>query len=919
SPGRGSKSEKARGLAGLLFFAAELEQNSSACRELIGAIQRRLLETRTRRGGFGFGDLLRVARDALRDHPAIAAAAAASIDTLLVDEFQDTSRVQRDLILLLRERPDSAARRTPGQLPSATDLSPHGLVVVGDRKQSIYGFRGADVSVFAELAAELAGEAAASALELGGVRVSDAPVADFESLKHNYRSGPAILDAVNLIAARDFAERPTRPYEVRYATAEALAAPATRAAGERGVVTLIGDDGGVPESATPIVASATAGLRSAFVAAGFCLHAAAAGAAFREIAVLARRRATLPLVELALDRVGIPYVVSGRALYATREVRDLFAALRLAHDPLDRHALAVVARGLLGGLSDPTLAALCEPRRGLGPVHRWELEAVDEPEQRQAVRLLQERLQDFARVAPRLSPRDALSFAIDLFELENVLAALPRGQVRLGNALRLVEIAARQGGGLQSFVRWLEEQIATEADESEAAVFSEEDDAVRLVTIHGSKGLAFPIVVLLDVAVSEQPRNFPLTLFRGAERSKLVFRQRSQSGALHHPGQRVAYEDQQRRVNAERQRLSYVGITRAERELALVLPPDGAQIKPQTLAATVTRLRQSGELGAIDGVRELDARELLALEPLTAEPTIEAPEPPPRRPTEVRVTALPLAATALGDFALCQRRFELIHVLGLDEPALSGGPALEATTDDPRTLGSVAHRLLERWPLERWGLSTSADDVRSELESEGLERSPATEELAGGLARFLSGAFAARVRRARRVERELELSTLFELAPATSEQRTPRRRAPNPHQLELFSPPRAATEAGTRVLLKTTLDLLVEHDDGSLDIIDYKRSKGRFGERYFLQLSAYKAAVSRHYSAKAVRTGLVHLLGEDAEPHWYEPAALDVTTLATELARARWEERFLPVEKPRCERIGCGFVTTCHRASPTAR
>ncbi len=909
---KGSKALKARALAGLLFLAPELEENAQTCANLVGAIQRRLREARTRRGAYGFGDLLCIARDALRDQPAIAALAAAQIDTLLVDEFQDTSRVQRDLILLLRERPDAALKREPGRLPRAQDLSPSGLVVVGDRKQSIYGFRGADVSVFAELAAELAGESAVSALELGGVRGTATPVADFKSLKHNYRSGPAILEAVNLIARRDFAVRPERPYEVRYADAEALSPPA-QAAGERGLVTLIGDDGSLPEAAPAIVAGATAGLRSAFVAASFCLHSAASGAAFRDIAVLARRRATLPLVELALDRVRVPYVVSGRALYATREVRELFAALRLAHDPLDRHALAVVARGLLGGLSDPTLCALCEPRRGLLPAARWHLDAIDEPEQRQAARLLQERLLDFAHVAPRLSPRDALSFAIDLFELEAVLSALPRGQVRLGNALRLIEIAARQGGGLASFVRWLDEQIATEADESEAAVFSEEDDAVRLLTIHGSKGLAFPIVVLLDIAASEQARNFPLSLFRDGQRTKLMFRQRSPSGALHHPGQRAAYEDQQRRANAERQRLSYVALTRAVHELALVLPPDAATLKAETLATTLAALRQSGELLAIPGTRELCARELLALGPCPPERAGAAPEPPPRRPAEASVSALTLAATALGDFALCPRRFELVHVLGLDEPALSGGPALEAAGDDPRTLGSAAHRLLERWPLERWGEVTSEELVLRELEREGLEPTPAAHELAQGLARFLAGAFAGRVQRARRVERELELSTLFELAPPPDAGRA-RRGAPNPLQLDLFAAPSPASRAGTRVLLKTTLDLLVEHADGSIDIVDYKRSKGRFGERYSLQLSAYKAAVTRHYSATAVRTGLVHLLGQDPEPVWSEPAPLDVTALTKELCRARWDERFLPVEKPRCEAIGCGFVTTCHRA-----
>ncbi|HEV8246362.1 MAG TPA: PD-(D/E)XK nuclease family protein, partial [Polyangiaceae bacterium] len=588
--------------------------------------------------------------------------------------------------------------------------------------------------------------------------------------------------------------------------------------------------------------------------------------------------------------------------------------------------LATVARGLLGGLSDSTLASLCEAGRGLKPASRWLVDVIAEPEQRQAATLLRERIADFGRVAPRLSPRAALAFAIELFELESVLAALPRGQVRFGNVLRLLEIATRHGGGLATFTRWLEEQINIDADESEAAVFSQEDDAVRLVTIHGSKGLAFPIVVLLDIGAVEQPRSFPISLLREPPTApKLVVRQRAASGSLHNPLQRAAYEDAARRAAAERQRLAYVALTRAERELVLIVPP--APAKPQSLAHTLQELDADGSLPTIDGFRRLRTRELLARAPLALEGSGETPPPPPHRPQQAAVSTLAVGATALADFALCERRFELIHVLGLDEPALAGSANFEPASDDPRSLGSAAHRLLERWPLERWGQPTRADLLIAELEQEGLSAASAsTLELAAGVARFLSGPFAAQVRGARRVYRELELSTLFRVAPnlaartlARSGKRT-RRASENPSQLDLFaSTPDEAAPDGMRVLLKTTLDLLVEHDDGSFDIVDYKRSTGRFAERYALQLAAYRSAVERHYRASRVRTGLVHLLAESPEPTWAEPVGLDVARLATELSSARWAERFLAVEKPRCQRVGCGFIATCHRTPAAPR
>jgi hypothetical protein len=199
---------------------------------------------------------------------------------------------------------------------------------------------------------------------------------------------------------------------------------------------------------------------------------------------------------------------------------------------------------------------------------------------------------------------------------------------------------------------------------------------------------------------------------------------------------------------------------------------------------------------------------------------------------------------------------------------------------------------------------------------EGVAPGDAANELAAGIARFLSGSFARSARGARRVVRELEHATLFTRAIAAPEK--PKRRGrerKNPLQLTLFAPAPAEAPSDDRahgVLLKTTLDLLVEHQDGSFDVVDYKRSKGRFRDRHALQLSAYRSAVSEHFRATEVRIGLVHLLGGDGEPHWVDPVPFDVARLAQSLGRARWEEHFPPVQKSACERIGCGFVGTCH-------
>jgi ATP-dependent helicase/nuclease subunit A len=907
--------------------AEQLDADAGGASELLSKIQRALSERRRSEGTLGFGDVLRLARDGLRDHPKLAKSASQTMEVLLVDEFQDTSRVQRDLLLLLRERPSSIARRKPGQVPIAQDISPRGLVVVGDRKQSIYAFRGAEVSVFAQLAAELAGAPAAEQLQLQGVQPSSEPVAEFHTLTANYRSSRAIIDAVNTIARADFNQRPERAFEIRYTAAEALALPAGAEAAPPGTVTIVEDDGSAPEDphAPALLRQAEGTLRSAFAAAGLCAKLARSGTPFSEIALLARRRATLPMLELALDRLNIPFVVAGRALYATPEVRDLFAALRLQVDPGDRHALAVLARGPFGGLSDRALAELCTARRGLDPVRDWSASRLSDPLEHDTLNTLRERLLEIGQVAPRLSPRDALSLIADRFQLEALYSLLPRGRTRFGNVERLLEIAARQGGSLQSFVRWLERQIANETDEAEAAVFSDDDDAVRLLTIHGSKGLAFPTTIVLDTGSSERANLAPIGLLRGERETSLVIRHVTDAGNLTTPLSRRATEDSLARARAERQRLSYVALTRARQHLAIVLP--AGKLRPDSLAASI--VSAGAELDEITGLTRVAAHQLFDEPAFDPSASAAPPAPPPNRPARPRVTLATIGVTALSDFAICARRFELAHLWSLAEPR-AGARVATASGEDPRALGSAAHRVLEEFPSERWGTAVDAAEILTALAREGLQPdAESSEGTAHGIARFLAGPYARSVREdGSRIRRELSLGIPFRSAPAQVSLppvRSARTRGPRvaPGQLELFAL-RPRTNAPdpelltATVVLKATLDLVIERADGGIDVIDYKRSRGGDADRYSFQLAAYRSAAQHHFGVDRVRTGLVHLLGENNEPDWQTPPEFDFFELGTRLIEARFHDSWPGISEPACRKAQCGFVSACHARSRSA-
>jgi ATP-dependent helicase/nuclease subunit A len=949
-PGR-TNPDRGVHLAAWLAEAPHLAARERALVDLLDDIRERLRAARRRAGALSFGDLLRSARDGLRDVPEVSAAVRASLDVLLVDEFQDSSRIQRDLVYLLRERDDAAEARARGECPGAASIVGHGLFLVGDRKQSIYGFRGADVAVFARFCVDLAGEAAARALGIPRpAGASDEGVtADFVALRESRRSGEAVLAFVNAFSARDFAANrgaEPRDFEVAYGHAEHLAPfgpPPGETPRPRGDVVFVRDDGRAPEGAPPLVTSAAGAGREGFVAAAVVARELREGrAACRDVAVLARRRSTLPLVELGLARLGVPYVVAGRALFDAREIRDVAALLKLLLDPRDRLALATVLRGPVVGLSDAALASLSEsgvgltvplvrPRGGArAEADETRLTALDEGD-RARLEAFRDRFEPLRRAALRITPGEAIRAAIEGFDLDQIVAALPRPEARLGNVDRLAGLARRRGGSLASFVRWLERRIADEADEAEAAVFSPEDDAVRLTTIHASKGLDFPVVILVDLAAEPRGSNLQVSFAPGpAGEPTLAFRHvaKSPAGAgdparpwaLAEPivvttaALRDARAEARQRELAERSRLTYVAITRARRKLVLV----GTAAKPRAGSAFWTLQEGLADPGFAATLTELDdaaalleAAELHGAAAPARAATHDLPAPP-RLPDHAPARTIALATTPLGLFRGCARRFRFRYLLGLDEPVASGQLALFAEgepecppppddvdeTTDPRALGRAAHRVLERWPLELWGKEPAIADIEKLLEHEGLAPEGAeASRIAEGVARFLAGPYAASLRRDEaRVAREEELVLLV---PSTE---------------------------GPTLALRGAMDLCVVRPSGLADVIDYKRSYPRKDlAPYEFQLRAYALAVRRRLPSCRVRAGVVFLGARD-EPVFLpgdgEAGAIadaeherfegELADLGHRFAEARHTGRWDGVPIARCRALHCGFVGVCH-------
>lgn len=910
--------EKGRRLARGFRMRHAFAKYARVVRDVLGAAEVDIERAGRARAAIGFGEVLRAARELLRDRPDVATEVGAAIDALLVDEFQDTSRVQRDLLQLLWARPDT---REAGNVPPLAAVRPGGLLVVGDRKQSIYGFRGADVGVFAEVAVGLAGAPAREALGIlpGVTWEPPEPLADFCALRHNRRSVPEVLAFANAFSARRFSpgDPPPELFEIDYVPAtEDLLVPPERSA--------VLSEPAIPHTTwlriRPKGTSSTR-LEEALVIADRIRSLAADGALrigadgrlprWRDMAILASTNGMLDAVAFALAQAEVPYVVAGKSFFRTREVRDLAAFLRLVLDPSDRLAMLEVLRGPWVGVHDETLLGLTRSGEGLVLPHAWSdppQPALVRPEDRAALAETSALLAELARCAGRLGPGAILREAVRARAFDEVLAALPRGQQRVANVRKLLAVADRHNDA-RAFRQWLDDASEQELAESEAATFSEDDDAVRLLTVHASKGLDFPIVFVPEIgAAPPRPDKGAarIALGGGDEPNVIAVRAADETGfVIEPPSFASAYASTRRRDRAERQRLAYVAITRAADAMFLV----GGRAKEGSGDIAASTLGVLEEL-ARDG-RAAEAAALVVEDVEVPAPTVRRhdevrslPLPPPASRAQVVPAwrTLPIAPTALADFDHCARRFELVHVLGLPEHvrgARASDTERAATASlDARTQGTLAHAVLERIPTTAFaGVDAGAAASRA-LAAEGIPVEHAQHAaIVARVERFLRGSYAqALAERGAELRREVDFVLDVE------------------------------DTAGRSVVLRGSMDLVVVWPDGAVDVVDYKSARGGGEDAYAFQLDVYALAARAIFpAAPRLRAGLVYLGGTSSagEPAWRSlPDEAGVRSrlagLGDGLVRARWGGVFPRVALERCEAIYCGFIGRCHASTTPA-
>jgi ATP-dependent DNA helicase UvrD/PcrA len=467
-----------------------------------------------------FDDLILEVIDALERVPEFRKRCQERFRFLLVDEFQDTNRIQLELIRLL-------AAENFGN-----------VAAVGDAKQSIYGWRDAEIENIRT--------------RFPGRRLP---------LTHNRRSYQEILDCATDFIRRDpdFAGEPDLV--------------ATRGGGERPVTVVMAPDS----------------RKEARTVAETIRRLNVGGRSFSDIAILAHSVRMLPReFEDELRRQGIPYVTSGGSGFFDRqEIKDVLALLRLTENPMDDGALVRVLQGPIVRLPDRgmyRLAARRFGRRGMRLMDCFEeagregFPEMDAKVAAQATRLIEltdrlGRLRDALTVADILNRLLEESGYLRWAELRAQRDGSPRALLNLRKVFQLASRFERDLtlAGIGDFVRHLDQVIDAELPVGEAAEEAATTDAVSLLTVHSAKGLEFPVVFLVNLR-PPRPRDIERLFF---DPDGLGFVMKYWHGDKH-----PRFKDTSPGAPAvslaigERRRIVYVGLTRTKDALYVTATRD---------------------------------------------------------------------------------------------------------------------------------------------------------------------------------------------------------------------------------------------------------------------------------------------------------------------------------------------------------
>lgn len=773
--------------------------------ELVSFVARMVLDQvkeRRLKGNASFHDLLVWARDMLRDDDDARQHFQRQYRRLYVDEFQDTDPLQVEIVKSLVGHDQDG------------NFAPGALFVVGDPKQSIYAFRRADVQM-----TERFRESA---------KVEDA------SLTANFRSHRAILSWVNHVFGKWMAGG--QPFQAAYVDLEPGRSDNPGADPQESAhrVRILGDevDTNSVDDVRVREADAIAKVAAEFGAGMYSVRESAKcfrPSSYRDLCILMPRRTALPVLERSLRDAGIPYLLQGESrLFETQELRDMLNCLSAIDDPTDQVAVVGALRSPAFGCSDADLMDWASAG------HSFDYGDSVPDADLYVGRCLAE-MSRYHEMRNRVTTPELIeTFVRDRMLRE--LAALGEDWGQRHRRIDLVLEMARtvQNSGhysLREFVDWVRVRQSLGESMIESAPSLIGNDAVRVMTVHGAKGLEFPGVVITGLNTSSGYRS-DAALFRsvpGAPAFVAVA-----LGARNARFETVGYEvikDEKKDIGiAEEVRLMYVAATRAKDHLFVSLYRKSGD--KSTLASKLAQVADD-----TTGLSERYAPAGGMTAPEIAEPgdtwgskpDMEAWVTETSAALEVSGAGQSVTATALKS-----------KDLPLPPPKESSG---DADTDPWRKgragteVGSAVHAVLQDADLE------SGEGIA------GLAGMQATAHMVSDRADEVAN-LAKAVLDAGVVREAVKSGRYWRETPV-------------------------AVGVVDGKTLEGVIDLVFERAPGELVVVDYKtdavrgRSLEEMAEPYLAQIGAYAAVVDRTTSARVVRAVLVFarpaLAGEPCE------------------------------------------------------
>jgi|GEM_PF-1901770 len=677
------------------------------------------------RGFLDFEDLQLFTWKLLRTHPRIGKELYERYDHILVDEFQDTNALQWEIIQQVASR--------DGQ------LNRDKIFVVGDPKQSIYGFRDADIRIFRQVKESFA-------RQFGHAHMDD--YAGNVRFEESYRFLPRLNAFINFLFSGVLQESRHNAYAVGYSALDSKRQLpgkgwmelALLPAGENGVQT-------ETEYLAQTIRRLIVERHTFFQWSGSAEQERPLE--YGHIAILLRQRTHLLEVEQTLRRYGIPFKTAGGiGFWQRQEIFDLYHLLRFLSNTHDDFALVALLRSKLFMISDPALFFL---QQEAGHTY-WqklcgELTADGySTEDRNKLEPARHLIHKWIQLSHRLPLSELLPIIVSDVDLLAILAAQPNGEQLVANIQKLMvyvqDYDMTGPGGITDFLNYLDTFLTHEMREGEAALTLEDSGTVKIMTIHAAKGLQFPVVFLpfLNQRIQDSRSKLLLDTDLGlATRFDSGDMDEAQSEHLLYT---LLKHRQRQKDNAEARRIFYVGASRASNYLFL-----SAALKDEQKIEGESALRWIHEAFSAQGIElltsdrvqrddfeliirrgaeavadsERETRrkgETLALLRKDLHAGEDAGDAPPDYLTPIRdeVGALTFSATRLMTYLREPQEYLKRYHLGFFEQDYESFAARISGDDYALLKGKIIHRLLELLPLSNQPIAALIDNTLSEFD-----------------------------------------------------------------------------------------------------------------------------------------------------------------------------------------------------------